>query len=213
MHTYSIRIDLSLSTLLTKTSVTSFLKSEKNKPILEGLHIQIVSSTLCTTKPWSEVLSCITLYFFWTLLEDRTHQCPPSRTIQRHILSDTFFFTSVLPALQNSPRFHLKLRIFVSSFSLENMSTVDWLSRSIHPFGIATSSWIEHTMSPCKKAKIITPNHQILQKWHHHYLHLLQYFFVLFFKISLNHPLSFLFTRKLDPFLLLHWPCLLCHIH
>ena len=36
--------------------------------------------------------------------------------------------------------------------SLDNTSIIDWLSNGIHLFVIAAASWIEHTMSCCKKA-------------------------------------------------------------
>jgi len=47
--------------------------------------------------------------------------------------------TIILPAFQSSTKLHFTAQMFVDSFSFDNMSTVDWLTNSNHPFGIATN--------------------------------------------------------------------------
>ena len=92
------------------------------------------------------------LPFFCTLFRDRIlaiHSC----TIALQI---PFFLTMAFPALQCNVGTCFALQILLNSLGLlglENMPTVDWRSSSIQLLGIASLSWIEHSMSFWWKAK------------------------------------------------------------
>jgi len=80
-YSLMVYLDLFLSTVSTKTCVTSFLTSEKTTPYL---HTQLVSSNLCTTKPWFRVLLYVTSNFFGTPCTISSSQLQKKKWICTH---------------------------------------------------------------------------------------------------------------------------------
>jgi len=90
------------------------------------------------------------------------------------VVQDKTFFAS--PMLNNK-------------FSFENTSDLDWLSSSIHPFGIANCSWIEHTTSCYRKTRHLHHKSYL----HSHRLPLLQIAILPFILLKYYKTRSFLF--------------------
>ena len=118
----------------------------KEYPILGGSKSpgRSPGSTVCSTYLESLIKSTV-IHNFVTFLHIRqsilaipsawNHTVP-------YLFRSTFLVTIAFPAFQNNTRLLFASLMMVINFSFENMSTVDWLSKSIHPFGIAASSWI-----------------------------------------------------------------------
>ena len=87
----------------------------------------------------------VTLCSLWTLFKDKMFiSLPYNHTVFLQIA--LLGINCLQEHCSSGPGSSFNTDIF-SSFSLENLSTMDWLSSSIHPFGLTDSSWIEHMTS------------------------------------------------------------------